>query len=360
MNETSGVQISSMNFGVVPNVVKIVPSVVEKRNTGKKWVFWGDNNNFPNYLWELYLKSSVLQGVVNGTADFISGNGIINNFYEGAINDDGDTLEDVIRKITFDYNIFGGFALEVIRNVKGDISSINWLDIRNVRVDKDGIYAYYSNKWCEYGEKPIQLELWDPNKKQKQFIVFYKGHITRGVYPIPRYIGALGAIETSAEIGKYHLNNILNNLSASCIVNFNNGEPSAAEKKIIEKKLNEKFAGSNNAGRMLISFNNNKDEAATIEGLPEDNSNDKFNTLSKSIREEIFIAHRAYPVLFGLPEDNRGFSRTEFLEAFELYNKTVVKPMQNDIERLFNKLFEREVVKFNTFTLGDEKNNVIE
>jgi capsid portal protein len=174
---------------------------------------------------------------------------------------------------------------------------------------------------------------------------------------VPRFIGALAAIETSTEIGKFHLNNILNNLTSSAISNFNNGEPSEEQKKMIEKKLNDKFSGANNAGKNMIVFNNSKEEAVTIERLGEDNFDKKFETLSKSTREEIFISFRATPALFGLNPENNGFSKAEFLESFELYNKCVVKPIQNDIKRVFDKLFNMEnSIQFKKFTLEDEIN----
>ena len=157
------------------------------------------------------------------------------------------------------------------------------------------------------------------------------------------------------------MNNILNNLSASAIINFNNGEPTEEEKKRIEKKLDEKFGGAGNAGKNMIVFNNNKESAVTVERLSEDNFDKKFETLAKSTKEEIFIAHRATPALFGMNPENNGFSKAEFLEAFELYEKTVVRPIQNDIKRVFDKLFMMEnSIIFNRFELTDSENKVIE
>lgn len=352
----------NLKFSVLSNDVRIVPDIVEKKMSGKDYVGYGEDNKFPQYIWNLYLKSSVLQGIVNGTCDFVSGNGIVSNLpIQKRINEDGEELEDLIRKISIDYGIFGGFCFQVIKDFNGAIKELYWLDIQNVRLNKEGDKAYYCEKWGNYGEKALEYEVWDPKKKQSNFVVYFKGHISRGLYPIPRFIGALAAIETSTEIGKFHLNNILNNLSTSAIINFNNGEPTEEEKRLIEKKLNDKFSGANNAGKFMLVFNNNKESAVSVERLGEDNFDKKFEQLAKSTKEEIFIAHRAYPVLFGMKEENGGFSKTEFFEAFDLYNKTVVKPIQNDIQRVFDKLFEIDnSIIFNRFTLDSEENKVIE
>jgi capsid portal protein len=344
-----------LKFSIMSNDVRIVPDVVEKKVSGKDYVFYGEENKFPQYVWNLYLKSAILQGIVNGTCDFVSGNGIISNLPIAQMNSDGDELEDLIRKISMDYNIFGGFCFQVIKDYNGAIKELYWLDMQNIRLNEEGDKAYYCEKWNQYGAKAIEYEVWNPKKNQSNFVVYYKGHISRGLYPVPRFIGALAAIETSTEIGKFHLNNILNNLTSSAIINFNNGEPSEEQKKMIEKKLNDKFSGANNAGKNMIVFNNSKEEAVTIERLGEDNFDKKFETLSKSTREEIFISFRATPALFGLNPENNGFSKAEFLESFELYNKCVVKPIQNDIKRVFDKLFNMEnSIQFKKFTLEDE------
>lgn len=353
----------NMSFSIISNEARVIPAIIEKKMTGKEYVGYGEDNKFPQYVWNLYLKSAVLQGIVNGTCDFVSGNGIISNIpMNKIVNDEGEELEDIIRKLTVDYGIFGGFCFQVIKDFNGNFKEIYWLDMQNVRLNEDGDKAYYSEKWNQYGAKSVEYELWDPKKTQSNFVVYFKGHISRGLYPIPRYIGALAAIETSTEIGKFHLNNILNNLSASAIINFNNGEPTEEEKKRIEKKLDEKFGGAGNAGKNMIVFNNNKESAVTVERLSEDNFDKKFETLAKSTKEEIFIAHRATPALFGMNPENNGFSKAEFLEAFELYNKTVVRPIQNDIKRVFDKLFgvDNSII-FNKFSLDDsDVNKVIE
>lgn len=343
---------------VFSNEGRDVPTLKEKIVSGRDYIYYGEDNKFPEYLWDLYLRSGVLQGIINGTIDFVSGNGIVSNLPVTYLNDEGDEVEDIIRKLTTDYCIFGGFCFQVIKDFNGSIKEIYWLDIQNVRINKDGDKAYYCEKWNQYGAKSVEYELWDPKKNQSNFIVYFKGHISRGVYPIPRYVSALAAIETSTEIGKFHLNNILNNLTASAIINFNNGNPSDEEKKRIEKRLNEKFSGSGNAGKNMVIFNDNKDSAVTIERLSEDNFDKKFETLSKSTKEEIFISNRAYPILFGAQDESKGFSKTEFLEAFELYNRTVCLPIQNDIKRVFDKLFNIDnSLIFNKFTLSDSDEN---
>ena len=66
---------------------------------------------------------------------------------------------------------------------------------------------------------------------------------------------------------------------------------------------------------------------------------DRYEALHKRSREQIFTAFRATPNLFGLMTETTGFNEQEFAEAFKLYNRTVVKPIQKVIVDAFDKIF---------------------
>lgn len=340
-------------FCLIQKESRDVPNLVEKKISGKDYIFYGDDNDFPSYLWNLYLKSPISSGIINGTIDFISGNEVTFNHHLTEINKEGDKIDDLIRKISTDYMIYGGFAMQILRNRLGEISEIYWIDVQDIRTNEDETKYYYSKNWNKYGAKVVVYEKYDPDKQQPTSIFYFKGHKTRGVYPIPTYVGGLAAIETSTEIGKFHLNNILNNLSSSAIINFNNGVPSTDEQKQIEKRVKEKFSGAQNAGKFIVTFNDNKESATTVERLSEDRMDEKFNTLAKSTMQNIFISFRAYPELFGMSTEGNGFSLAEYEESFKLYDKTVVQPIQKDIIRCFEKIFKQEgVLSFIPFKLN--------
>lgn len=350
----------TLKFSMLNPVSKDVPTLVEKKIQGRDYINYGEDNNFPEYLWSLYNRSALLQSIINGTADYVYGNGVVMHwsgmFPNSEVNKDGDTIDDIVKRIATDYMIFGGFCLHVIKNQYGNISEIYWIDMRNIRLSEDKKIAYYSDRWNKYRCNVIEYELFDPNRTdQRQFIYYFNGHLTRGVYPTPRYIGALAAVETSCEIGRYHLNNIINNFTPSVLISFNNGVPSETEKGKIEDRLKEKFAGTGNAGKFMVSFNEDKDHETTISRIADDGLDKKYEALVESTRKEIFISFRATPALFGLNPENTGFSKQEFLESFELYNKTVVQPIQKDIERAFGKIFNMsDIMKIDKFTLESE------
>lgn len=344
-----------LHFAVIENKTKIVPVLKETKLTGKKYVGYGEDNKYPEYLFSLYQNSTILQSIINGIIDYVAGQGVIGTHLTDKVNNDGETWEDIIKNIILDMMVTGGFAVNVLRDYNNIVSEIYWVDVKNVRLSEDGKTAFYSDNINGWGAKPEELPVFDGSASQKSSIFYYKG-TSRTLYPVPRWSGAIKAVETSCEISNYHLNSILNNFSPSALISFNNGVPDKATQEAIEKKINKKFVGSDNVNRFVLSFSDNGENATTIQSLDSDNADAKFHTLKESITEEIFIAFRATPALFGMNPKNTGFSKTEFLESFQLFQKTMIEPIQNTITKVFNKIFNAtDTLQFNKFVVWDDK-----
>lgn len=354
-----------LNFCMCDKPSRETPVLQEVENKSKPYVLYGKDNKYPNYLWDLYLRSSILQSIINGTADFVTGNKIEYDEKIGVIADDinadGETLDDIIKKITVDYLIFGGFALNIIYNRSGYVSEIYWLDFRNVRSNTEGTEFYYSDNWAKNDKNYLTYPAFDPHLKEGSCIYYFKGHITRGTYPVPRYVGALAAIETSTEISKFHLNSILNNFSSNFIINYNSADYTQDEKDEIEEGIRRNFTGSENAAKFMIAFNDGKENAVTVARIPEDNFDNKYQALSKSTTNEIFVAFRAQPQLFGCVIEGSLFNKEEYAEAYALYDRACVLPIQKDIRRVFNKIFESDYsVTIEPLTIYEEVEEVTE
>lgn len=337
-----------LSFSVFELEKTNMPDAKEVIRSGYDYVSWGKDNRFPQDLYDMYQNSAILQSVINGTADYVFGSGVISAF--DVVNDKYETLEDVVKKCVFDYLIFGGFAVQLMYK-GGKVESIYWLDFQKCRRSEDEKKVFYSDDWGKYARKALEYKAWTPDTDKGTCIFYYKGHKTRGIYPVPMYIGALKSVKISTEISNFHLNNITKGFASNAIISFNNGEPDEDTKARIEKDVKEKFCGTDNAGSFLLLFNESKENACEIAKIQDDKFDLKYDALSKSVKEDIFIAFRATPTLFGLPNENNGFSKQEYLESFELYNKTVVVPIQKDFERAFKAM--GFVIKFKTFQLDD-------
>lgn len=337
-----------LSFSVFELEKTEMPDGKETVRSGYDYVSWGKDNRFPNDLYDMYQNSAILQSVINGTADYVFGSGVISAF--DVVNDKYETLEDVVKRCVFDLLIFGGFAIQLMYK-GGKVEAMYWLDFQKCRKSEDEKKVYYSDDWGKYAKKALEYNAWTPGTDKGTCIFYYKGHKTRGIYPVPMYIGALKSVKISTEISNFHLNNITKGFASNAVISFNNGEPDEDTKARIEKDVKEKFCGTDNAGSFLLLFNDSKDNACEIAKIQDDKFDLKYDALAKSVKEDIFIAFRATPTLFGLPNENNGFSKQEYLESFELYNKTVVVPLQKDVERAFKSI--GFVIKFKTFKLDD-------
>lgn len=326
-----------------PYIKSNIVSGEEKKISGKDFVVWGDNNSYPKFLWDNYLNCVTLQSIINGTIDYVIGDDIISNVekFNQQINKKGETLTDIIKKIATDYIVFGSFAIQIIRNMLGEVNEIYWVDINKLRSDEKNEVFFYSDDWNKsYGRvKYITYPKFNVNDVNPSSIFYYKGHTTRTTYGIPMWGAAIKNVQIDMAITDFHLNEVNNNFMGSKMISFNNGTPDDDLKNEIERNLNNKFSGTGNAGRFLISFSESKENAPEVLNLSSDDFDKRYIELESRNTKQIFVAFRAQPILFGLLKENNGFSQDEFLQAFALYNRTIVKPIQKAIIDSFDKIF---------------------
>ena len=337
---------------------------------GKEYIEWGDMNAYPDYLYSLAETVPTLRSIINGTVDFISGDEVtilpINPTWEpGVMNGKGDTIAQQVADLGRDDTTIGGFAIQVIRGRDGRPCETYYLPIRFIRANKECDVFYYCEDWGKkYGKKDVIVyPAFIPGLEEKWFeltdeqrnahassVLFVKGDKTR-TYPIPVYAAAVKACETERMVDDYHLNAVANGFNPSMIINFNNGIPSDEMKEEIEKNIDEKFGGPQNAGRFILSWNPNKESATTFEVPQITDFGEKYKALAETCRERIFNSFRAYPNIFGLSTAT-GFSVEEFDSAFKLYNRTMVRPVQRQIADAYDKIYgQKGVLNIKPFSL---------
>lgn len=345
-------QENNINFTAIVHERKDIPKLECVQAKNAPYVKYGEANDFPDYLFDLYNHSSQFSSIVETMVKYIGGNGIETNYPMEVVNRKGLTYDELIEKLVYDYLIFGGFAFQIIRNKMGDIAELNYIDFRYVRVDADEEKVFYSNEWKKGRRQPKVYERYTFGSRQPNSIVYYKGRRTRDVYPVPMYIAALTALEISTQIPEYHLNCLENGFLPGGIVNFNNGSNLSEDvMQEIEDKIKEKFTGTKNASKILLSFNDNSEHATTFERLADDGNIDIYNILAESIEKDIFTAFRISKLLMGNAEDNTGFNKQAFIESFALYNKTVIQPIQQEIEKVINNVLGNGSLKFDRFQI---------
>ena len=343
--------------------VESIPTLTQDTARNKDYVYYGDDNLYPEYLWGLYNDVSTLKTIIDGTADYIAGDDVRSNIpgMGVQVNRKGDTMRDLIKWLSKDYEIYGGCAYEVVRNKNGKPAELNYVDFRYLRTDKKNQSFYYSEDYAKKWVRSSNVLVYPkfiPDSTDVNSIVYIK-NTTSTPYPIPRYSGAIRACEIERHIDDFHLSGLQNGFAASYIINFLNGIPTDEQKAEIEKNVNEKFCGTGNSGRILLNFAASKENLATVQKLDVQDFGDKYQAAAKRSREQIFTAMGAVPALFGLMSESTGFNSQEFSEAFALYNATTVKSIQRTLIDSFDKVFNMKgSVTIDTFTVSSTNNTV--
>ena len=359
----------NVSFAAIDQYVETFIVLPTEKVTNRNFVEWGKGNDYPGYILDLYNNVTTLRSIINGNIDFITGDDVSilplgERFADGIMNTRGDLITDIVRDLAKDYNLYGGFALQIIRDHNGDVAEIYYIDMRYIRSNKENDVFYYNEHWDKGGKKDVIIYpkfirnlnwagLTDEEKNRHASSILFVKNVHTQVYPAPMFAAAIKACEIERGIDDYHLNNIENGFTSSMVVNFNNGDPGDEIREEIENEFNEKFSGHQNAGRIMFSWNKDRVSATTFDAVKVENFADKMTALAKHSRQQIFSAFRAIPLLFGLTSDvNTGFSTEEFEQSFKLYNRTQIRPAQRLIADAFDRIYgSKGVLTIKPFSL---------
>lgn len=361
-----------VSFAAIDQYVETNIVLPTEKVTNRDFVEWGKGNNYPGYLLDLYNNVTTLRSIINGNIDFITGDDVSilplgERFAEGIMNTRGDLITDIVRDLAKDYNLYGGFALQIIRDHNGDVAEIYYIDMRFIRSNKENDVFYYNEHWDKGGRKDVIIypkflrhldwaSLTDEERDRHASSILFVKNVHTQVYPAPMYAASVLSCEIEKAISQYHWNSLNNNFCPDIIINFNNGDPGDEIKEEIVSDLEEKFSGYQNGKRFMVSFNKDRMSAVTIDAIKTDDFSERYKALEESCRRQIFAAFRAQPLLFGLNSDiSTGFSTDEFEQSFKLYNRTQIRPAQRLIADAFDRIYgSKGVLTIKPFSLESD------
>ncbi len=329
---------TKINLSIVEAVKKYSYDPEETTYGSQNIVSYGKDNDLPNLYKNCYLNSATLKSIIDGAVNYILGEEVEVHdnaaFWKEKVNRTGMTMRQFIANIALSYMIYGGFAYQVIYSKLNTIAELYPLDFRKCRTNEDGSKVFYSRKnWTKYSTKSEAFDRFDrdridPDKPTQ--IVYVKGDFTTGVYPVPMWLGALNDVLTEIECSKYSLNSVSNGFSAKYVLNMpDQGNLTDEQKEIIEDGIKEKFTGSDATNNFMLYYYGDKDNMLTISKIETDDAPEQFINIKDNARSNIYTSLRTTPNLMGLPTATTGFNSQEYHDAFLLYQKTVIKPIQD-------------------------------
>ena len=328
-----------LDLSVLNTGIYEYPEFAEKR--GKNYIQAGADNQYFEYLFELFNTSAIHNAIVNGTADMIAGRGTYAEDWE---KNDG-TKEawlrlndlfggDLVYKSALDLKLYGQYYWCLTWNqARTRITSVQHMPAHTMRSgiadEKGHVSEYlYKSDWNDKREKEKVYAAFDLKDRTAPQVVYQVKRYSPKYhyYGIPDYIGATNYVELDRQISSFHLNNVKNGMFPGWAINFRNGIPTDEEREAIERKVKAKFQGPEAAGNIIITFNEGADTTPELTALESNGNHDMFQYLSE---------HRVTSsLLFGVRGGNGfGSNADELATAYDIFNRTVIAPFQQIITR---------------------------
>lgn len=360
-----------------------VPTLVESKGPNSLWMNYGQDNLYPQFIIEMWNKSAILRTGLLAKITAVKGNGLESDFegdLDGLENANPDeSWNDVWSKVVQDYEIFGGFALNVVWSNDGTtVAAVYHVDFSKVRsgmLDRESDkveYYWVSSDWSRYRKpewKPKAYKRYNPEDAREypsQILYFFDHNPGQIYYGLPTWIAGGTDVMSDVEISAYHVSHLKQGLAPSMIINMNNGDPGPIERQTIFEDIASAFSGTENAGKFFLSFNQSKETETSIQTI-QPVGDDYYLNLEQRISSRVLSALRiTNPKICGLYLDTPGglknTTRDEMIVDYELFKQQVVIPdtrtLLKPINRIWKKMGNKGVLKVIPVSLFPDQINV--
>ena len=323
-----------------------IPLPVEKQKAGQQWVSWGDNNDYPQFLVGLYYNSSIHGGIVNSKVKYIASSGLDCKTNDPAkwelIKKNGNaafSLDEISLMITKDFELLDSFAVLFRKNPISKFWDMSHISTELIRKGEDSSFFYYSENWKERnqteektGFKKIKniedLSLEDKecllyvSSRSKQHVLDEKtGLLTKSVYPIPSYSGAIKSIMASIEMNYFRYSEVVNSFKGGTMINIPTGAPdNEHDKKKLIAQLKGDATDRDKQGGIVVTFSRGSENAPTVTQINGNNLDQRYLLTQESIIDDIMVGHSVIsPTLFSIKTAGQLGGSQELETAYQLF-----------------------------------------
>lgn len=303
----------------------IRPEIKESPN--KDFVMNGENNQMYKDIIASYYGSPTNSAIIDSYARYIYGLGL--NIDQNFVS------KTDLRKVCFDMVLFGEASFEV--TPKGNLYHIEKNKLLPNKAEDGEIKAYWFCFDWDNQQKypPKRIPTYGFGKKtESQVYVIKANNVGQFYFGNPSYISALPYCEVESELANYYVNHIKNGMSFGHVINVNGGKPESEEDlNKFSRQIRNQLTGSTNAGKFLLSFNDNKESETTISALQVSDAHKQYDFLTQEAQNKICIAHKVVSgAILGITKSTGFSSNAEEIEtAFNETYLNVIQPIQENI-----------------------------
>jgi hypothetical protein len=315
------------------------PKIVEsKRN---EWVEYGEHNKYYDFLIDCYQNSTTNNACINNISRLIYGNGLSAKDAGRKPNEYAQMKmlfgKNMLRSVIMDLKMLGNCAFQLIytkdRKKIAKVEHIPMNLLRPEKCDEKGkINAYYySDNWEDIKRyAPTRIPTMGTSTESIEVLVLGHYSVGQKYFSFVDYLGALDYCVAEEEIALYLINEIKNSFSGTKVINFNGLVPTEEQQQEITTKVMGKLTGSTGQ-KVIVSFNNNKDLATTVEDISLTDAPEHYSWLATEARDKILNGHNVTSsMLIGINQGGQGFSSNadEIKVASAYFYNTTIKPFQ--------------------------------
>lgn len=265
-------------------------------------------------------------------------------------NENGETLEDVFKKVTFDYEVYGNAFVEFVKTSSGSTKLFvqRVLPFQNVRIAKmeDGetepTKVGISKYWIDDEINPVDIRvcsiypLWstDENGVERSVYHIKNYHPNFNYYGVPDYVAALIHCDNDYQIGKYNNSRFQNGFVPSAIMTFY-GQLTPDEAGDLVESFEETFTGTGSNSKIFSYVLADKADAPDLKIL-DDRKDGAFMELSQITAQGIVAAHRYTMSLSGFATSGQLGTNQQIRTEAEIVYANVIRPDQNELLRWVN------------------------
>jgi len=329
-----------------------IPSYSENIVNGKEWVYWGNDNLYPNFLIELKDRSPIHAAILERKVSYTMGEGVQNPesypMFKG-------NLDYELVKMLSDYFLMNTFAINVVWSRDGQsIAHAEHVDVTKIRYGRPNAFGkveeyWYSNDWGDTRKaynKAVSFPAYNPEKPVGSQLFVWRGYAQgTNIYPKPEYISGVGWIVLDYTLQNFHVNNAQNSFSPSMSVILSGPVPESQEERdYIWKEIKRQYGGSRGAGEIFLVFAPDGSESVKLEPISNNDNDERYLALAEMTRDMILTSQQVVsPMLFGVKTAGQLGGRAELMDAYELFLNTTIKPVQLMFSEIFYKLFGTEL-----------------
>lgn len=255
------------------------------------------------------------------------------------VNDDDETIEDIIRGYLIDRYTFADSYVECVMNKKGELSELYNLKAYStyVRMQNKNIYfvqkkGLKSTEFRKFGSKSrLELNevLWS-----KTFNPF------NDYYGYPDWYSALGDLALDRSAVTFNLKKFENDLMISFAIICEGGEIDNEGLSKIREFLGENYKGVSNSNKVLYINSDDPNIKIRVEKIQAEVRDASFSRLREVSRDSIIVAHGLLHKLLGVATPGQLGAGNETESQFRVMNETLIRPEKRDLENKLNFLFK--------------------